>query len=189
MTQPTSPDLTALLGQWRQGDGAAFEQVMIDAHHELRRMAERKIKSNGTATLSAGDLLNEAVIKLMASPPELESRAHFFAAMSLTMRSVLVDYARSRMAEKRGGGSVHVTFTESAHGELSIVHDLLALDGALRQLEAVDPRASEVVQLIYFGGLSFDDVATVLRTSTRTVERELKFARAWIGEAMRASEK
>jgi RNA polymerase sigma factor (TIGR02999 family) len=123
----------------------------------------------------------------MESPPKLENRAHFFATMSLLMRSVLVDRARARLAEKRGGGALNVTWTDSEHGQETMALDLLALDEALRKLEALDERSCRVMEMTYFGGLERDEIAKVLSISVPTVDRDLKFARAWISKALGTS--
>lgn len=186
----TNRTLTNLLHAWRQGDGLAFDHLIDDAHAQLKRIAEVQVRGqHGMVTLAAGDLLNEAVIRVMESPPDFKNRAHFFAAMSITMRNILVDYARARLTDKRGGGLLNVTFTESAHGETSAALDLLSLDQALTQLEAIDERGSQVIQLTYFAGLSREEIAAVLGISIPTVDREFKFARSWIGDAMRADGK
>lgn len=177
--------LTRLLQAWHCGDRGAFGELLAEVHAELIRMAGSRLRSgDGQQTLSRGDLLNEALIKLMADPPAWKDRAHFFATVSLAMRSVLVDHARERLAAKRGGGLDRVTFTLSLAGEESMVADLLTLDRLLQQLQADAPRSAEVLQLTYFAGLERDDIAQVLGVSVATVDRELRFARAWLSERL-----
>jgi RNA polymerase sigma factor (TIGR02999 family) len=185
-TTPTaSPALTALLVSWRSGDGAAFDRVIESAYQRLKEMAAGRLRGdNVLVTLSPAELLNEAIVRVMESPPDFKSRSHFFATMSLLMRSILVDAARARLTSKRGGGALNVTLNETQMGEDSVICDLLALDQALQQLAALDPRGSEILHLTYFGGMKCEEIATVLDTSQRTVERELRFARAWVSRAM-----
>jgi RNA polymerase sigma factor (TIGR02999 family) len=179
--------LTSLLDAWRQGDGKAFEKLIESAHSELKKMAAQRMRrENSSVTLATGDLLNEAVLNAMQAPNDFKNRAHFFATMSLNMRTILVAHARARRADKRGGDMLNITFTESEHSEEIISHDMLALDQALIDLEAVDARGSQVTQLAYFGGLSREQIAVVLEVSVATVDRELKFARAWIFDALKS---
>lgn len=176
--------LTLLLHAWQQGDGAALQRLMQSTHAELMRMAGSRLRGADGMTLSRGDLVNEALLRVLASPPQWQDRAHFFGTLSLTMRSVLVDHARARLAAKRGGDFERVTWTLSALGEESMAADLLTLDALLRQLAVQDPRAAEILQLTYFGGLQRQDIATVLGISVPTVDRELRFARAWLAEQL-----
>lgn len=180
-----APPLTQLLQAWREGDGAAFGRVIESAHAELHRMAEGRLRGdNSLVTLVPTELLNEAIVRVMDSPPDLANRAHFFATMSLLMRSVLVDRARARLADKRGAGAVKVTLTESAFGEESAALDLIALDQALRRLEEHDERGCRILEMTYFGGLEREEIARVMQVSVPTVDRDLRFARAWVSKAM-----
>lgn len=180
MTGIAGPPLTVLLKAWKQGDGEAFAQLIGHVHGELRRMAASRLRGVETPSLAPADLLQETLLKLMAAPPAWQDRAHFFATVSTAMRSVLVDHARARKTDKRGGAWQRVTYTLSDLGEESNVADLLTLDKLLDQLAQVDPRAAEVLQLTYFGGLARDDIAAVLDLSVPTIDRELRFARAWL---------
>jgi RNA polymerase sigma factor (TIGR02999 family) len=183
MSEPES--LTTLLQAWKAGDGKSFEKVIEAAHDELKRMAAGRLRGdNALVTLMPTELLHEAIVRVMQSPPKLENRAHFFATMSLLMRSVLVDRARARLAEKRGSGAVNVTWTDSGHGQETMGLDVLALDEALRKLEALDERSSRVLEMSCFGGLEREEIARVLGISIPTVDRDLKFARAWISKAL-----
>lgn len=176
--------LTLLLHAWQRGDAGAFERVVGLVHGELMRMAASRLRSGDGGTFSRGDLLNAALLRVMESPPDWRNRAHFFATVSLTMRSVLVDHARARLAEKRGGGHQRVTWTLSSLGEESMAADLLNLDGLLRRLETEDPRAAQILQLTYFAGLQRTDIAAVLEISVPTVDRDLRFARAWLTQQL-----
>lgn len=180
--------VTRLLHAWRDGDRDAFAQLVVQLQSELHRMAVSRLRGAETPSLAAGDLLQEALMKLMDRPPEWQDRAHFFATVSTAMRSVMVDHARARQADKRGGHGEaawrQVTYTLSAHGEESWTADLLTLDRLLNRLGADDPRAHEVLQLTYFGGLEREQIAEVLGLSVPTVDRELRFARAWLAEQL-----
>lgn len=180
----TLASLTLLLQAWQQGDQAAFGRIVGAVHGELMRMAASRLRGPEAVTLSRGDLLNEAMLRVMESPPAWNDRAHFFATISLTMRSVLVDHARARLASKRGGDQERVTWTLSALGEESMAADLLTLDALLRRLAEDDPRAAEILQLTYFAGLQRQDIAQVLDISIPTVDRELRFARAWLSDQL-----
>lgn len=193
MDRPASdlaPDatVTRLLHAWRAGDRDAFARLVAQLQGDLRRLAASRLRGVETPSLAAGDLLQEALLKLMESPPAWQDRGHFFATVSATMRSVMVDHARARLADKRGGQGDgawrQVTYTLSAHGEESWVADLLTLDQLLTRLQADDPRAHEVLQLTYFAGLQRDEIAEVLGVSVPTVDRELRFARAWLAEQL-----
>jgi RNA polymerase sigma factor (TIGR02999 family) len=176
--------LTALLAAWRAGDGQALEAVMQTALQQLQSMAAGRMQRNADLTLTPAELLNEAVIHVMQSSKAFNNRAHFFATMSLHMRTVLVDYARARHAGKRGSGAVHVTLTQSGAAEDAMTFELIALDQALSTLERADARAAEVTHLTYFAGLDREAVAHVLGISVPTVDRDLRYARAWLAERL-----
>lgn len=179
--------LTTLLHAWRAGSGTAFASVIDQVYDQLRTIAAMRVsRSRGSITLSPTELLHEVLLKVAPAPMEWNDRAHFFASMSLAIRSVLVDHARARFADKRGGSErVHVTLTEGIGvGEESVAADLLALEQALTQLEAMDPRCGQVLHLTYFGGLSREEVAAILNISVPTVARDLRFSRAWVAKAM-----
>lgn len=176
--------VTRLLHAWRDGDRDAFARLVSQLEGELRRMASSRLRGLETPSLGPGDLLHEALLKLMKRPPDWQDRGHFFATVSTAMRSVMVDHARARAADKRGGDWQQVTYTLSAHGEESWVTDLLTLDQLLTRLQTEDARAHEVLQLTYFGGLQREEIAEVLGVSVPTVDRELRFARAWLAEQL-----
>ncbi|KQW52054.1 MULTISPECIES: ECF-type sigma factor [unclassified Roseateles] len=180
--------VTRLLHAWKAGNRDAFARLVGQLEGELRRMAASRLRGVETPSLAAGDLLQDALMKLMENPPAWQDRGHFFATVSTAMRSVMVDHARARQADKRGGQGEaawrRVTYTLSAHGEDSWMADLLTLDQLLTRLLAEDPRAHEVLELTYFGGLQRDEIAEVLGVSVPTVDRELRFARAWLAEQL-----
>lgn len=177
-----SDSLTQLLHRWHEGDGEAYSAVIAKSYEELRRIAHQRINRSGSpAGMSATELLHEALIKIGGTPKDWQTRAHFFASMSLTLRSVLVDFARGQQAAKRGGEFDMVTFTESNLGEsVAEYAAVLDLDQELHALKALDPRAAEILHLVYFANLSRDEVADVLKISIPTVDRELRFARGWL---------
>ena len=185
MTTPiTDLPLTDFIAAWRKGDGAAFDSLIEATYAQLQTMAAGRLRGdNALVTLTPQDLLHEAVTKVMASPPDLNNRAHFFATMSLLMRSIIVDCARAKLTDKRGNGLGHITFTESrmnGMGNEAIEIDILALDAALHRLAETDPRSSNVLHLTYFAGMKQDDIAQLIGVSLPTIERDLRFARAWL---------
>lgn len=176
--------VTRLLQAWQQGDRSAFEALLSQVHAELHRMALSRLRGAETPSLAVGDLLNEALLKLIQSPPDWKNRGHFFGSVSLAMRAVLIDHARARQADKRGGEWQRVSFTLVDSGEDDIVADLLTLDALLDELQQLDPRAATVLQMTYFAGLERGEIATVLDVSVPTVDRELRFARAWLARRL-----
>jgi RNA polymerase sigma factor (TIGR02999 family) len=184
----TLNSLTLLLHAWKAGDGQAFGRLAEALQGEFQRMAASRLRGFESATLARGDLVNEALLRLMQSPGDWNDRAHFFATVSLHMRSVLREHARARLSDKRGGGRMQLTLTSAvnsgAMAEESMVADLLTLDALLDQLAALDPRCARVLELSYITGLAGADVAEVLGVSLATVERELRFGRAWLSEQL-----
>lgn len=176
--------VTRLLQAWQQGDRGAFDDLLAQVHGELRRIAQSRLRGTETPSLAVGDLLNEALLKLIQSPLEWKDRGHFFGSVSLTMRAVLIDHVRARQADKRGGDWQRVTFTLSGSGEEDLTADLLTLDSLLDELEKRDPRAASVLQMTYFAGLEREAIAAVLDVSVPTVDRELRFARAWLARRL-----
>lgn len=176
--------LTQLLHAWRDGDAGAFDRVARAVQADFLRMAAGRLRGHDQATLAQGDVVNEAWLRLMASGKEWANRAHFFANAALTIRSVLTDHARAQAAAKRGGERVRITLTEDGLAEASMAADLLNLDALLRQLAAQDARSAQVLELSYFTTLSRADIATVLDISPATVDRELRFGRAWLASRL-----
>jgi RNA polymerase sigma factor (TIGR02999 family) len=183
--------ITVLLDRWKGGDQAALQDLLPIVYDELRRVAQRYLRSERTGhTLQSTALVHEAYIRLaQGSPRELENRAHFFAVASNLMRQILVDYARSHRAAKRGGGEYKVTLTENlpvAAGSREEVgeFDLLALNEAMTGLAKLDPGQARVVELRFFGGLSIEETAAVMNVSPATVKRDWATARAWLHREM-----
>ncbi len=181
---PSQP-LTHLLQAWQQGDGSAFSTLFEQVYDQLKKIAAQRLREvGGDSTLAPTELLHEAVLRIADAPKDWHNRAHFFASMSLYIRAVLVDHARARAAEKRGGRNLHVTLTGANLGVDSNIADLLALDQALNKLEALDARSAEVLHLTYFAGLEREQIADVLKVSVATVDRELRFSRSWLNANM-----
>lgn len=176
-------DVTQLLRGWSDGDGDSFERVLPLVYDELHRIAARYVAGERFAvSLQPTALVNELCVRLLGwNAVTWQNRAHFFGVSARMMRRVLVDIARRRLAERRGGStavrvpldSIDVPATEPGA-------DLLAVDGALEQLAAVDSRKAQVVELRFFGGLSIDETAAALGVSARTVHADWAFARAWL---------
>ncbi len=175
-------EVTELLQAWRGGDQQALDKLTPLVYAELRRLARSYMhRERPGHTLQTTALVHEAFTHLIDTPHvDWQDRNHFFAVCSTLMRRVLVDHARSRTYLKRGGAVKLVSLAEARdvghNGEV----DLFALDEALTGLAALDPRKSQVVELRFFGGLTVDETADVLRTSPETVMRDWKFAKAWL---------
>ena len=179
--------LTNLLHRWRDGDGAAYNAVIAQSYEALRKLAHSRVnRAGGDAGIAPTELLHEALLKVADAPQDWQSRAHFFASMSLTLRSVLVDFARKQRAEKRGGEYAMVTFTESNEHKNPTSHSsLVEMEESLVELEARDPRSGEILHLTYFADLTVEEIAGVLNISVPTVYRELRFARGWLKDKLK----
>lgn len=179
-------DLTLLLKAACSGDREAYERLYQAVYVELRRVARANLRREAPGhTLQPTALVNEAYLRL-GSGCTFENRRHFFAAAAEAMRRILVDHARKRGAEKRGGGLDRVTLSGvdvAAEGELV---DVLAVDAALTELAAGRPRLAELVKLRCFAGMSIEEAAEALEVSPATAKRDWAFARAWLAERMGA---
>lgn len=175
-------DLTALIEQWQQGSDAALEQLTPHVHDELQRLARRYMKREGSGhTLQATALVNEAFLKLVGAEIDFKSRAHFYNVAAQMMRRILVDHARSKKRDKRGGGVPEVTLDESALSAPDANNpDVLQLDIALDKLAQHDESLARIVELIYFGGLSYEETAEAIGSSRTKVYENLTFAKAWL---------
>lgn len=179
------PRLTDLLHSWQEGGKESFGRAFEMAYEELKRIARQRLRQSGDdLTLSPTALLHEAYLRVAESDVVFKNRAHFFAGMSLYIRSALVDHARARQAEKRGGGDVRVSLSEVMAAEESMVAEVLALDQALEALARLDPRCAEVLHLSYFAGLDRVGISEVLGVSLATVDRDFRFAKAWLREEL-----
>ncbi len=187
MSDSDSRSLTALLEAWRGGEGAAYGALFEQAYAQLKLIANQRIGSAPCATLSPTELVHEAAMKVIGNQLSWKDRNHFFASMSMIMRSVLIDRARARLSQKRAGHAVHVTLGQVEVGDDSPILDLLALDDALNRLQALDERSSSVLHLTYFGGLSRQQISDVLQVSVQIVDRELRFAKSWLNSHIESS--
>jgi RNA polymerase sigma factor (TIGR02999 family) len=174
--------VTELLLAWGEGDRAALEQLIPLVHAELSRIARRYMAGERRGhTLQPTALVNEVYLRLVdLERVRWQNRAHFLAVAARLMRRVLIDFARSRGYQKRGGDVERVTFDEALLVDVGRGHDLLALDEALDELARVDSRKSQIVVMRFFGGLSVEEVATVLNVSAATVTRDWKLAKSWL---------
>lgn len=182
MTEIGNQDVTKLLDAWSNGDGEALEQLMPLVYDELRRMAKRYMSSQpSNHTLQTTALIHEAYLKLADNKEKnFANRAHFFAVAANAMRHILVDHARSHQAEKRGGGAQKIALDDAPVVSAERASEIVALDEALKNLAAEDERKSRVVELRYFGGLSVEETAEVLKVSVDTVMRDWRFAKTWL---------
>jgi len=177
------PELTtSLLAQFGEGSADAEAQLTPLIYRELRRLAAGYMRrERPNHTLQATALVNEAWMRLIQQPQMTwQSRAHFFGIASKLMRQILVDHARKRSAAKRGVGAKQITLTDNLAATPDELMDVLVLDDALQRLSTIDARAAQIVEMHFFGGLSFEEMAVVLDISTRTVKRDWRMARAWL---------
>jgi RNA polymerase sigma-70 factor, ECF subfamily len=186
MAKPSAQPVTRLLQAWSQGNDAALEELVPLVHQELRRLARRYMFGERPGhTLQTTALVNEAYLRLVnCRQVNWQNRAHFFAISAQLMRRILVDHARTRGYQKRGGGVPKVTLDEALMGSQEKGHDLVALDDALKTLAGVDPRKSKVVELRFFGGLNVEETAEVLKVSPDTILRDWRLAKAWLAREM-----
>jgi len=180
--EPASPGVTQLLIDWSNGDENALKQLIPLVHEELRRVARRHMAhERAEHTLQATALVNEAYMRLVdVQRVKWQNRAHFFAMSARLMRRILVDFARSRRYQKRGGGAQKVTLDEALVVSPEPGSDLVRLDEVLTALAAVDSRKAQVVEMRFFGGLSVEETAEALHVSRDTVMRDWKLAKAWL---------
>jgi len=180
-------DVTELLLRWREGDEAAAESVTRLIYGELHRLAHSYMRrENHDRLLQTTALVNEAYIRLVDLDVQWEGRSHFFGICAQLMRRILVDAARRRRALKRGGdvpplrlGDYEIAAERADH--------LMALDDVLQDLEKIDERKSKALELRYFGGMTAAEIGEALERSTRSVERDLRLARAWVADALKAA--
>ena len=186
MEGPPEQGITQLLRAWGDGDQRALEKLTPLVYEELHRAAHRYMADERAGhTLQPTALVNEVYLRLVdVRGVNWQNRAHFFAICARTMRRILIDFARSRQYQKRGGEAVSVTLDDALGVSAQPAADLVALDDALKGLGKLDPRKTQVVELRFFGGLSVEETAEVLKISPDTVMRDWKFARAWLAREL-----
>lgn len=174
----TSEDTLGLMQRYAGGDEAAYNQLFQAIYQDLRRRAHMQLSGRRDGTMSTTLLVHETYLKLAGAHLQLKDRTHFFAIAARAMRQILINAARDRAAQKRGGDQHPVTFDPDALAAPELDHDLLGLDTALRALEQYDARLAQVVELHFFAGLDFVRIAELLDLSERTVARDWRAARA-----------
>jgi RNA polymerase sigma factor (TIGR02999 family) len=180
---PANGDVTGLLQVWSEGDPRAFDRLVPLVYGELHRMAHRYLsKERADLSMQPTGLVNEVCLRLLGwEPVRWQNRGHFFGVSAQMMRRILVDIARRRQADRRGGiGAVHVQIDDVDIPQPAQDADLVAIDAALEQLALFDARKAQVVELRFFGGLSMEEIAESLGISERTAHNDWAFARAWL---------
>lgn len=178
-------EVTDLLAAWRSGEPRAEGRLFESVYPELRRLANRRLREERAWSVQATELANEAYLRLIDQRhTDWQSRAHFYAIAATMIRRILVDRARHRLRHKRGAGAAHVPLDQVDLATSESAYELLDLDLALTLLAAVDPSASRIVELRFFGGLEVAETAAVLGVSRATVIRRWRFARAWLAERL-----
>ena len=178
-----SEETESLLRGARAGDRAAIDKLFVLAYEELRRLA-RRVRNDRYATLSTTALVHEAYLKLLPSSVGANDAAHFKLLIARAMREVLIDAARRKQADKRGGGDLAITLDETLQAAPLKAAELIELHEALDELNRVDPRRAAVVECRFFGGLDIDETAAALGLSAPTVKRDWRVARAWLAHAL-----
>ena len=186
LKKPAPHEITKLLKDWSGGDLTALNRLIPLVYDELHRLAHQHMRREHAGhLLQTSALINEAYLRLVDQPDQaIENRTHFFGIAARLMRQILVDEARKRNSAKRGGGAIQVSLTEASRVVQEQATNVVALDDALKNLEAVDARQSQIVELRFFGGLSIEETAEVLQVSPGTVMRDWTFARAWLRNQM-----
>jgi|SRR5579863_406770 len=184
----SSPEaVTALLQQWSDGNKDALDQLMPVVYGQLRKLAAHSLKGERPGhTLRATELVHEAYLKLIDSDISWQNRVHFYAVAAKMLRHIIVDHARANRREKRGGGAEKIPLDEAILVNPGASTDLVELDEALKRLALQDERKSQIVELTFFGGMTHDEIGTVLNTSSKTVQRELRVAKAWLHRELSA---
>jgi RNA polymerase sigma-70 factor, ECF subfamily len=179
---PSKAEVTQLLRAWGKGDGGALERLTPLVENELHRLAHKYMRrENPGHTLQTTALVNEVYLQLVdVHEVSWQDRAHFFAISARMMRRILTDFARSRNQQKRGGAAWHVPLDEALVVSQKQHAEVVAIDDALVELAALDPRKSQVVELRFFGGLSVEEIAEVLKVSPKTVKRDWRLAKSWL---------
>jgi RNA polymerase sigma factor (TIGR02999 family) len=178
---PDRQEVTQLLQQWSGGNKEALDRLMPYVYDQLRKLAAKYLRSERPDhTLRATALVHEAYVRLIDSDVDWQDRVHFFAVSARLLRRILVDHAKSRNRHKRGGDFQKIPLDEAILVGPQSDRGIMELDEALERLAAQDPRKSELIELLFFGGLTYEEAAAALKISPATVHRELKMAKAWL---------
>ena len=184
-----SSEITGLLLDWRGGDLSARDRAVSMLYPMLEEIARRQLRGERPGhTLQTAGLINEAYLRMVGADVTWQGRRHFLAAAATAMRRVLVDYARARRGARRGGGAASVTLDEGMAEAPTRDDDILALDEAIERLATLNKRQAEMIELAYFGGYSYDEMAEIQGVSPATVDRELRVAKRLIGRLLEESE-
>lgn len=176
--------VTTLLRDWRSGDVDALDELTPLVYDDLRRIAANRLRGERPEhTLQATALVNEVFLRLSEGKLSIQDRAHFFAIAARMMRRILTDHGRAHRSQKRGGSVQHVPLAEEEVAGAQDV-DFEDLDDALNELAKIDARKSDILVLHYFGGMTYEETAAALNTSPATVDRDLRFAKAWLAHAL-----
>jgi RNA polymerase sigma-70 factor (ECF subfamily) len=174
-------NFTQLLTEWRSGHPQALDRLTPLVYDELRRLARNYMRAErGSHTLQATAVVHEAFLRLIQANVALQDRGHFFALASRLMRRVLVDHAKSRSRMKRNSGAKEIAAEDTSQADPPMDFDVVALDDALEGLQQMEPRLAQAIELHYFGGLTYDQIAAAMGTSAATVHRDIRLARAWL---------
>ena len=189
--QTRAGDISGLLAGWREGDRAAMDRLLPLIRNELHRLARRHLgRERKDHSMQPSSLVQEAFLRLLPGVDAgWRDRAHFFAVASRVMRHILVDYARQRRREKRGGGAVHIPVDAAVVLSTDQVEEIVGVDLALQRLAKTDKRKSKVFEMRFFGGMSVEETAEVLGVAPNTVIRDWNFARAWLRRELSGSGK
>lgn len=180
--------VTRLLEEWSRGDKAALDELMPLVYEQLHKLATRCMRSEQPDhTLRATALVHEAYMRLVKSEVSFHDRAHFYAVAARLLRRILVDHARGQRSAKRGSGADKTSFEEVLYVGPRVDPAILELDDALRSLATRDQRKSDIVEMLYFGGLTYQEAAEALNLSEVTIHRELKMAKAWLYQELASS--
>jgi RNA polymerase sigma factor (TIGR02999 family) len=185
---PDAHTVTRLLREWSSGKQDVVDELTPLVYAELRRLAENYFRrERADHTLQPTAVIHEAWMRLVEQgQPQWSSRSHFYSFAAHLMRQILVDHARSRRAQKRGAGEHNLSVNDIDVASRALDIDVLALDEALTRLAAIDERKVRLIELRFFSGMAIEEIAEAVATSTRTVERELKLARAWLWQALKS---
>ncbi len=180
----TRQDVTVLLRAWGGGDAVAASRLTDIVYAQVRAMAGKHLRQNASGmTLQATELAHEMFLRLLEAEVEWRDRRHFYGVVSAALRNILIDTARARGSEKRGGGRAHVTLS-AAEELVGTEGDASGLDEALRALQAIDERKHEIIEYHYLLGLKREEIAEAIGVSVPTVDRDLRFAKAWLRERL-----